>query len=235
VHELLAAWPFGEPEWRAQPKVDRSEAVTLPMVPSGVSHSRMRVLRELMVHRYAGLTIEELAEALAVSRNAVHQHLTGLERDGLVTVAAYRSTGGRPSRAYAPTEAGLELFPRNYARMAESLLRHTRELFGEEGLDRLLDRMADEVATEMEPRLAGKQGEARLRTVTEILNELGYDATMTSTGGIAAMNCVFHRLALNSRAACRFDGQLLKALIASDVRHTACMADGGNCCRFEPA
>src|SRR5690606_1584857 len=157
-----------------------------------VSESRMRLLTELSRHRGAGRTIEELSTALAVTRTAVQQHLTALERDGLVSLLALRSTGGRPSRAYTITVAGLELFPRGYARLASQLLRHSRELFGEEGQAALLDDMADDLAEQMRGRLAGKSRTERVDEVVKILNELGYDASLSESGGIAARNCVFH-------------------------------------------
>ena len=41
----------------------------------------MRLLRELLGSRATGLTADELADAVAVSRNAVQQQLTALERE----------------------------------------------------------------------------------------------------------------------------------------------------------
>ena len=73
----------------------------------------MRLLRELLGARATGLTVDELADALVVSRNAVQQQVTALEREGLGSVRALRSTGGRPSRAYDLNDDGLELFPRH--------------------------------------------------------------------------------------------------------------------------
>src|SRR5690606_21570749 len=134
----------------------------------------------------------ELSAALSVSRTAVQQQLTALERDGLVKGLAQRSTGGRPSRTYTVTAAGLEQFPRGYAMLAESLLRHSRELFGESGQAALLDNMADELADEVKSRVSGKSQRERIDEVVVILNELGYDASRSETGGIAASNCIFH-------------------------------------------
>lgn len=195
--------------------------------------SRLRLLQEVLSHRDGGRTVEELSAALGISRTAVQQHLNGLERDGLVSVRGARSTGGRPGRAYVLTEKGFELFPRNYAGMAESLLRHSRDLFGEEGMNAVLDNMASEVATEVEPRLAGKSGAERRDEVIDILNELGYGASISNEGGIKAVNCVFHNVARSNRSACRFDLTLLSAMLDGQVQHRSCMADGASCCMFE--
>lgn len=189
-------------------------------------------MREVLHERVKGRTVEELAATLEVSRNAVQQHVTALERDGLLRVLGRRSTGGRPSRTYTLTETGLELFPRRYALLAASLLKHAEELFGEDGLNRLLKKMADELATEMAPRLADKVGEVRLREVVKILNELGYEAYLDDNGHVAAVNCVFHKLAHSHGAVCRFDRMVLAHLLGGEVDHSSCIAEGQGACVF---
>lgn len=213
------------------------ESLTPPMpMPAGgrLSEPRLKVLRELLGHRATGRTADELAAALEVSRNAVQQQLTALEGDGLVEVLKLRSTGGRPSRAYTLTEAGMELFPRHYAQLAGSLLRHVRSTFGEEGLERLLSRMASELGEAVRPRLEGKEGEARLREVVAILDELGYGAFLDAHGRVNAVNCVFHQLARTTDAVCRYDTAVLRTLLGSDLDHLACMRDGRPACVFSP-
>lgn len=213
------------------------ESLTPPMpMPAGgrLSEPRLKVLRELLGHRATGRTADELAAALEVSRNAVQQQLTALEGDGLVEVLELRSTGGRPSRAYTLTEAGMELFPRHYAQLAGSLLRHVRSTFGEEGLERLLSRMASELGEAVRPRLEGKEGEARLREVVAILDELGYGAFLDAHGRVNAVNCVFHQLARTTDAVCRYDTTVLRTLLGSDLDHLACMRDGRPACVFSP-
>lgn len=200
-----------------------------------LSSSRWRLLREVLRHREAGRTVDELADVMDVSRNAVQQHVTALERDGLLRVLAYRTTGGRPSRSYTLTEAGLEVFPRNYARLADALLRHAHRLFGDDGLDSLLDAMASEMAEDVLPRLAGTHGAARTAAVVRVLDDLGYDARLDDHGHITAVNCVYHEVARNSRAACRFDARLMRRLLDGEVTHLRCMADGHAACVFATA
>lgn len=192
------------------------------------------MLRELLGARVKGLTADELAEALAISRNAVQQQLSALEREGLVAVLELRSTGGRPSRAYGLTDDGLELFPRHYARMADALLRHTQQLFGEAGLKKVLAQMAEELTAEVAPRLEGKEGQTRLHEVVRILDELGYGAYLDEHGNVHAMNCVFHQLAQTSDAVCQYDALVLRNLLGGDFDHLACLRDGRASCVFAP-
>lgn len=211
--------------------MDQTPAPTMP-TSGHLSEARRRLLSEVLRHRGHGRTVEELAEALAVSRNAVQQHVTALERDGLLRVLGHRTTGGRPGRAYTLTEAALELFPRSYARLADDMLRNVGELFGEDGLDQLLAKMAEDLAAELAPRLAGKEGRERMAEVALILSELGYEAAVDEAGRLRAVNCVFHQLARSSRAVCRYDQTLLNLLLGDDVKQLACITEGTSACVF---
>src|SRR5437870_3636380 len=83
---------------------------------------RQRDLLTLLLNDKAGLTIEELSARLAISRNAVRQHLTSLERDQLVRRGDRKPSGGRPEQLYLLTDQGAELFPRRYSWFAELLI-----------------------------------------------------------------------------------------------------------------
>lgn len=185
-----------------------------------------------MRHRDKGRTVEELADALSVSRTAVQQHVTALERDGLLRVAGQRSTGGRPSRTFTLTDAALELFPRSYARLADDMLRAVQELYGDEGLERTLVAMARDLADDLAPRLAGKDGRERLEEVAVILSELGYEAHVDPKGRLRAINCVFHQLARSTPAVCRYDRVLLTTLLGKEVQLLSCISEGRAACVF---
>lgn len=195
--------------------------------------TRQTLLQTLLHHKEDGLTIDELSARLGISRTAVQQHVSALERDGLLRRLGRRSTGGRPSRAYALSEQGYEAFPRNYDLLAEAMLETASETLGEEAVEVLLSKMADELARTLRPRLQALEPQQRLAAVMQIMNDLGYDASqLEGEEGIAAVNCVYHKLAQRSRAICRYDVRLLSLLLERPIDHTSCMADGDNQCVF---
>ena len=69
-------------------------------------------------------SVEELAEALGVTDNAVRGQLTALERDGLVTAAGVRRSGtaGKPATVYALASGIDTLFSEAYAPVLAALL-----------------------------------------------------------------------------------------------------------------
>ena len=69
--------------------------------------SRQRQILELLLTNKAGLSIDEIASALDISRNAVQQHFTSLERDGYIQTGIMKKTAGRPVRTFVLTEAGV--------------------------------------------------------------------------------------------------------------------------------
>ena len=69
------------------------------------------------------------------------------------------------------------------------------------------------------------------------MNRIGYHAHgvpagQHDAGAIEAVNCVYHRVARETRIVCRFDERLLSRLLGDSVRLTACMAEGDGSCVF---
>jgi DeoR family suf operon transcriptional repressor len=199
-----------------------------------VKSTRETLLHLLLRHK-AGLTIDELAAMLSVSRNAVRQHLSSLQRDGLGAVGDVRRNVGRPSQVYTLTPFGMEQFPKQYSLLSGLVLSALKELHGSEGTTTLLKQIADKLTNQYAPRVQGETLAERARTVTEILNELGYEAETDEEGPnsqITAINCVYHNLAPDFPELCALDIELIERLSGSKVEHTECMIKGGESCRF---
>ncbi|WP_439529411.1 helix-turn-helix transcriptional regulator [Pannonibacter sp.] len=83
-------------------------------------------------------TAADLAATLAVTPVAIRQHLDGLAGEGLVDFEDQKGSVGRPRRVWALTAAGHARFPDNHATLVAGLLGGLRQIYGEEGLDRLI-------------------------------------------------------------------------------------------------
>jgi predicted ArsR family transcriptional regulator len=78
--------------------------------------------RIVLLVRRATRTVEELAQALGLTDNAVRVHLAALERDGLVEQTGVRPSGGKPAYEYALTPGAESLFPKAYTAVLSRLL-----------------------------------------------------------------------------------------------------------------
>jgi len=200
---------------------------------------RQRDLLTLLLNEKAGLTVEGLSARLQISRNAVRQHLTALERDRLVERGDTKPSGGRPEQLYRLTDTGAELFPRRYSWFAELLIARMAAETGSEGVRAKLAAMGQEVGGRLRADLAPDADlGARTRAAAAIMQDLGYEARVAAAPEgttIEASNCVFHRLAAKLPEICHFDLALLGAFADAKVDHQECMVRGGNVCRFRLA
>ena len=196
-----------------------------------------RRLLTLLLEVKAGLTIDELAAGMKVSRSAVHQHLTALERDEFVEKHGRASTGGRPGFVWRLTERGVHLFPKQYALFSDLLIRSLKKKLGSKRLIGALRDLGTELASQHAHRLQGMSTEQQIEEVARIMLELGYQTRIGRDPGhvlplIDARNCIYHHLARDHREVCELDLALLSTLLKADIEHVECMVRGGNACRF---
>ena len=81
-----------------KPTQPRTKAMQPTIEPLGATQ---RALLRALLHNQPGLTIDALGDTLAISRNAVRQHIAALERDGLLA----RGATGRSSSTCSPISA----------------------------------------------------------------------------------------------------------------------------------
>jgi len=206
------------------------------MRPQG---DRREQLLHLLLERRTGRTVEDLAQGLHVSRNAVRQHLTSLVAEGLVTKGSTQATGGRPEQLYMLSTAGHEHFPRRYSWFSELLLESLKTERGEDALIKRFEKLGEQVGTQLRSthQLPGSASE-RVKQLAAVMQDLGYEATPVEGSGrqlpvIEATNCVFHHLATRFPEICHFDLTLLSTFVGRPVVHDDCIVRGGHLCRFK--
>ncbi|MGZ8153273.1 MAG: helix-turn-helix transcriptional regulator [Methylovulum sp.] len=199
--------------------------------------SRQHQILKLLLENKAGLSIDEIAQALGISRTAVQQHLTTLERDGFIQAGELNKTAGRPVRAFILTEAGINSFPKQYAWFSELILTDLKEEMGSAAFQRYLHKLGKSLSQSLLPGFAGKQPEQRIEELVKVMDSLGFQAKAVKTPGsdeqtIEACNCIYHDLAQKHEEICEFDRTLISSLLEKDIEHVECMATGGAICSF---
>lgn len=195
---------------------------------------RQQALLNLLLERKDGLTIDQMAGSLGITRTAVREHVSALERDRLVEARAFVVTRGRPGRLYVLTSRGLGLFPKQYDLMARLLLESLTARLGEAEAARELQALGERLATQFKARVGGGGLAQKARAIASLMRELGYEASAPQGEAptIEALNCVYHELAQVDQNVCKLDVALIENLADAEVEHRACMARGDNACVF---
>lgn len=135
--------------------------------------------------RRASRTVDELAQTLDLTDNAVRAQIATLERDGLVEQRGVRRGASKPAYAYDLTPEAEQLFPKAYEPVLAHLLAVLTERFGPDVVDDLLraagHRLAHDHAT------AALPPESRLAAAATLLTDLG---------GLAEYEITEHRVAI---------------------------------------
>ena len=178
--------------------------------------------------------VRELCLSLGVSAMAVRQHLSGLERDGLVQRRAARRTLGRPESLYGLTPAAETHFPKRFDMLARELLETAQATLGPAGFEKLLGARLERQAVTFGRRVRGRNVEARLRELAAIQDENGFMASCdVSRLEIVQHNCAICSVAERFPEMCRLELQLFERLLGAKVERVEHRLQGGVACRYQ--
>jgi predicted ArsR family transcriptional regulator len=183
-----------------------------------------------------------LAQALGITEVGVRQHLAKLHGEGLVAFYDQAGEVGRPKRMWRLTAKGHARFPDTHGDLTVSLIEGVRSVFGEAGLDRLIEARQDAMvasyrqALEPHPDLGDRVGVlARLRTVE------GYMAEFETQGDgsflLIENHCPICAAAKTCQGFCRSELELFQAVFGADMSVTRQehLLSGGRRCVYRIA
>jgi predicted ArsR family transcriptional regulator len=191
------------------------------------STTRGRVVQLL---RRAGRTVEELAQVLELTDNAVRAHLATLERDGLVQQLSLRRGGGKPAAVYGLTAEAERLFPKAYG----PLLRQFLDVLAERVPPETLEQIAREVGHRVARPQAGRGGDlpARVDRALDLLRELGGLVELGERDGspvIRGYSCPLAAALPGHPEVCRLAEAMLEDVIGAPVRERCERGDPPRC------
>lgn len=195
--------------------------------------TRQEILDYLRRHSQA--TVKDLGEHLGLTSTGIRQHLTVLERDGLVEAREERGHVGRPALVYRLTPNGDALYPKKYDALANALIDEARRLLGPDALQQLMKNVAARFADAYAPRLEGKTVAERIVEAGKILQERGCLADCTEDGGdllIKQHTCPFPNVASRNSAVCALDVEFVRRLVGADARLTTSLLRGDDSCTY---
>jgi len=195
--------------------------------------TRQDILDFLRAHKRA--SIKELGGHLGLTATGVRQHLTVLERDGLVEAREERGRVGRPALVYRLTGAGDALYPKKYDALANALIEESRALLGPDATQQLMKRVAARFAEPYLPRLEGRPTAERVEETTRIIRERGCLAEAGKQGEdyvISQCTCPFPNVATKNSAVCAMEVEFVRRLVGADARLTTSLLRGDGSCTY---
>lgn len=175
-------------------------------------------------------TVDELAQSLDLTDNAVRAHLATLERDGLVQQQGVRRTGGsgKPAYAYALTPEAERLFPKAYGPVLHTLLDVLAEQMAREDIETAMHEVGHRLAAEQQRSLETVNAEGdlshRLTLAADLLNALGGLAEVEEQDGsliIRGYSCPLAAVLPDHPEACKL-AEALVTDIAGVPLHECC-------------
>src|SRR5947199_9506190 len=121
--------------------------------------------------RRASRTVEELAQALDLTDNAIRAHLATLERDGLVRQQGARRGAGKPAFVYELTPETEQLFPKAYGSVLRELLNVLKAHLPPNEVETLLRIVGQHIAGQW--NITSDDLRTQLEAAVNVLDELG--------------------------------------------------------------
>jgi len=195
--------------------------------------TRQEILEYLQRHGRG--TVKELGQLLKLTSTGIRQHLTVLERDGLVDAYEERGRVGRPTLVYSLTEKAEGLFPRCYDQLALNLLEEVRSTEGGDRLYQLLHRVAERLAEPFWERVQGKSLAERVRETALIMQEQGCLVDWEQRNGeflLDEYTCPFPRVAKQDSSVCALHVDFVRLLTGGDTRLVQSLLRGERACSY---
>jgi predicted ArsR family transcriptional regulator len=187
------------------------------------------------LRHHAEATVKELGEHLGLTSTGIRQHLTVLERDGLVEAHEERGRVGRPALVYRLTSGGDALYPKKYDELANALIEEARHLLGPDALQQLMKNVAVRFAAPYLPRLEGRPVAERLDLLLQAIQERGNVAEASWSGDdyvIEKHTCPYWNVATKNSAVCALDVEFVRQLAGRDARLSSSLLRGDDRCTF---
>ncbi|MFL5661551.1 MAG: helix-turn-helix transcriptional regulator [Ktedonobacteraceae bacterium] len=182
----------------------------------------------LLLH--SSLTVEELAQALDLTDNAVRAHLATLERDGVVQQCGARRGSSKPAYVYGLTPEAEYLFPKAYDQVLHQVLEVLSDLMPSDEVETLLREVGRRVAA----RWGVPPGDLRerLEAAVSVLNELGGMAELEHCDDhycIHGYSCPLAAAVPGHPEVCRLAETLLTSLVDAPVQERCEYGETSRC------
>jgi predicted ArsR family transcriptional regulator len=193
--------------------------------------TRGRIVSSLQA---GGLTADDIASKLGLTRSAVRVQITAMERDGVVTRVGNRPGTTRPSHVFELTPEVEQLLSKAYIPLLAKLVDVLAESLTTQQLDALLRQTGKALASELSQgrRLSGNL-KSRAAITSEMLNDHLRATTHVEGNGkivIRGVGCPLATLTGKHRGVCLAMESLVTEIVGNQARECCDRTDRPRCC-----
>lgn len=170
-------------------------------------------------------TAQQLAQFLGMSTMGARKHLVKLREQTLVEDFSRAEKAGRPAQYWTLTDDGHARFPDRHSALSVQLINSIQEVFGSEGLDRLIQQREQEQRTSYAKSLASIETlEQRVAALAQLRSDEGYmaifevDSEHSHVYWLHENHCPICDAAKHCLRFCRSELELFQSLLGDDVQ-----------------
>ncbi len=192
-----------------------------------------------MLKSQGALTAKTLASELKLTTMGVRQHMQALEDSGDVDFKDEKAARGRPTRYWSLTQSSNSRFDDRHDELTVQLLDSVIAIFGDDGLDRLIEHRESVSMSNYRLALADRYGvEEKLTTLAKIRSDEGYMATVEQEGDnfwLLENHCPICAAATKCKNFCRSELQIFQTLLqeVATVTREEHIVEGSRRCAYK--
>lgn len=196
--------------------------------------TRLQILA--MLKKNNRMTSKQVGDVLGVTPMGARQHLTAMEKDGLVASEFVRQKAGRPALYFRLTPQSDCYFPQNYEPMALEILKGMENLQGREKIVEVFKLRKEKLVKEYKAALEKSDLKESVQKLAEIRDLEGYMAELEENEAaflLTEHNCPIHSIAKEYNELCQHELQIFKDVLNVPVERIQHMVKGENACVYK--
>jgi predicted ArsR family transcriptional regulator len=196
------------------------------------SGSRLQILSLL---REDDQTVQDLAERLGLTRNAIRAQLESLQEEGLVRRGGQRAGVRKPHAIYTLTEKAAQVLPNAYGVLLRQLVGILRHRLSPRDVNNCLRELGKQLSKEPAEQTSDGTPQERRRAALNLFKSLGGEASLSTKDGIEMIDgksCPLGIVTSLYPGACLIAQTALAEIIGEPVREL-CTRGARPRCRFQ--
>lgn len=200
-------------------------------------HTRDNTQRALYLIKTRGpQTAAMIGGALGMSAVGARGHLRKLEQRGLVVSFDRAEQVGRPRQYWRLTELGQREFPDRHSDLNLALIDNVRVVFGEEGLDALIQQREQDTLRDYRDAMADcRDLPSRIHKLAALRTAEGYMAEVEAVDNgwlLLENHCPICAAARHCQGFCRTELELFRHLLDAQVEREEHITAGARRCAY---